>query len=130
MKTFLMSVILFGVFTSNLLAQPVEKQEWRCDINRSYSILVDYEVSGGVQKVFLDLVHFTGSVEPIAEFENPEVVNYGDTFMLLKNNGRSGFVAINIKRDGDDKEGIGFIDINLFNNYSAFIPNTRCVALD
>ena len=116
-----MAITLFSV---SAFAQVAETPRFACSLNKSVELwIVERQESDDVPTSVVLKTKFWNqdAAKEVTVLQNPTIVQYGNVYMVLENNGRSGYAFLRVEREEKDGEVTyqGQWDINLFSGNEA-----------
>lgn len=136
-------LIIIAIFVTSSVFAGRRAPQFSCMINRSVSLIINYEFDYGAKtNVVLQTKHFLEEeAKDIVTLKGPKIIDYGLTFIIVSDRGKSGYALIRIaeKDDVDSKKYYeGAMDINLFAlnedvkliNTNGALRITHCTRMD
>lgn len=129
------ALIFLLTLTSPLLASYSdyniqEVESFHCSLNKSQALYI-YEIyeRGVLTTARLEKVLFNGEITDSIVLRDPKIINYGDSYVIVADHGRGGFISINIVRDESYQTGhAGYLNFNLYQTkfYTPGVLTTWC----
>src|SRR3989338_7575507 len=121
MKKLGLTFMVFMLLSSNGYSFVKDLPRFACTLNRSVELWfverTESDVPRELRLVILKKVNAAKAVE-VADLSRTSLLQYGNVWTALADNGRSGYALVRVQRNEDEKGNItgytGHLDINLF----------------
>ena|SRR3989338_3302765 len=124
MKKMIFAFMTITLFSISAFAQVAETPRFACSLNKSVELwIVERQESGDapISVVLMTKFWNQDAAKEVTVLQNPTIVRYGNVYMVLEDNGRSGYAFLRVEIEEKDGEVTyqGQWDINLFSRNEA-----------